>query len=55
VDAEIRPEPSAEERKAILAALAREEPDEPDARGAWWRLGIEESLAGMQREPESTG
>ena len=47
MDAEIRPEPSAEEREAILAALARHyERDESDPRGAWWRLGVEESLAG---------
>jgi len=40
----IRPEPTPEERAAILAALAQEEPDDPDPRGAWWRLGVEESL-----------
>ena len=47
MDAEIRPEPSAEEREAILAALAKHyEGDESDPRGAWWRLGVEEGLAG---------
>ncbi len=48
MDAEIRPEPTEEERQAILAALAQELPAEPDPRGAWWRLGLEESLS---REP----
>jgi hypothetical protein len=47
VEAEIRPEPSADERAAILAALAAELPDPPDPRGAWWRLGVEESLAAV--------
>ena len=43
MDAVIRPEPTPEERAAILAAL--EQAAEPAQRGAWWRLGIEESLA----------
>jgi hypothetical protein len=44
VEAVIRPEPTEEERAAILAALAQEQPEHVDARGAWWRLGVEESL-----------
>lgn len=46
MDAVIRPEPTPEERAAILAALEQEQAAEPDQRGAWWLLGIEESLAG---------
>jgi hypothetical protein len=42
VDAEIRPEPSVEEREAILAALERVIPARPDPRGGWWRLGVED-------------
>jgi hypothetical protein len=44
MEAVIRPEPTDEERAAILAALALDQPDMPDPRGAWWRLGVEESL-----------
>jgi hypothetical protein len=45
VEVQIRPEPTPAERSAIIAALAQERVDEPDPRGAWWRLGIEDSLA----------
>jgi hypothetical protein len=45
VEAVIRPEPTTEERDAIIAALAREKDDAPDPRGAWWRLGVQEALA----------
>jgi hypothetical protein len=40
VDVEINPEPSEEERQAILAALElnRSEPVEPTP---WWRAGLE--------------
>jgi hypothetical protein len=46
VDAEIRPEPSVDERAAILAALERELGEPPDPRGFWWRRGLDESLSG---------
>jgi hypothetical protein len=44
MEAVIRPEPTGEERAAILTALAQERPEDPDPRGAWWRFGLEESL-----------
>lgn len=54
MDAEIRPEPTEEERMAILAALAQEAPPEPDPRGAWWRLGVQENLDTEQAQAEPT-
>jgi hypothetical protein len=41
VDVEILPEPSDEEREAILAALAAVEEEEPD--DAWSRAGLPSS------------
>jgi hypothetical protein len=44
MEIEIRPEPTREERDAILAALRQEQVDDPDPRGAWWRVGVQETL-----------
>ena len=40
-----RPEPTAEEREALEQALARLLAEPEDARGAWWRAGVGESLS----------
>jgi hypothetical protein len=45
VDAEIVPEPSAEERQALDEALARLLETPTDSYGAWWRAGIRETLS----------
>jgi hypothetical protein len=42
---EIRPEPTPEEREAILRALAELDGD-PDRASAWWREGIRETVEG---------
>jgi hypothetical protein len=58
VKTEIRPEPTPEERAAIDVALACALHLEPDARGAWWRLGVREALAGappLQRKRPRRG
>ncbi|HXV33504.1 MAG TPA: hypothetical protein VD769_05805 [Gaiellaceae bacterium] len=44
-----RPEPAPDEREALERALARLLAGPADARGAWWREGIEESVSD---EPE---
>jgi hypothetical protein len=46
-----RPEPTPDEREALEQALARllAEREGADPRSAWWRAGVEESVAG---EPE---
>jgi hypothetical protein len=53
VNLDWRPEPSPEEREALEQALALllAERDDPDPRGAWWRAGVEESVAG-EAEPD---
>ena len=40
--AEIKPEPTPEEREAILRALA--ELDGEDGESAWWRAGLAEAV-----------
>ena len=40
---EIFPEPSGEEREAIIAALDKAR-SEPDRRDEWWRAGVVENL-----------
>ena len=40
-----RPEPTPEEREALEQALARLLAEPRDPRGAWWREGVQESLA----------
>lgn len=45
---DIVPEPSAEDRQAILAAF-EQALAEPDHRADWWRAGVQENLE------ESTG
>lgn len=39
----IVPEPSSDERDAIVAALVKSR-TEPDSRGDWWRAGVLENL-----------
>ena len=41
---EITPEPSPEERAAILAALEQVQAEERDGPGAWWQAGLRENL-----------
>jgi hypothetical protein len=48
VDLEISPEPTPEEREALLAALARLNGKAREA-SAWWEAGIRESV---EEEPE---
>jgi hypothetical protein len=40
---EIRPEPTPEEREALLAALSRLD-GKPNAASAWWEAGIREAV-----------
>ena len=40
---DIAPEPSNEEREAIVAALEKT-PAQPDQRDDWWRAGVLENL-----------
>jgi hypothetical protein len=46
---EITPEPTAEERAAILAALEQLQADER-APGRWWEAGVRESIQGDEDE-----
>ncbi len=49
MEVEITPEPTPEEREALIAALERllEAQAEPEAyRSAWWRAGLEEDEDG---------
>jgi hypothetical protein len=49
VEPEITPEPSPEERAAILPALAdTADPDGRRSAGSWWRLGVLEAVLGDQ-------
>jgi hypothetical protein len=52
---EIRPEPTEDERRAILAALAEEEPHKPEAyRSRWREAALEEAVsADPSSEPGS--
>jgi hypothetical protein len=47
---EIRPEPTPEEREAILRALA--EADRAAEPPAWWRAGVREAVDGSPDEPD---
>lgn len=55
MEAEIRPEPTLEEREVILVALEHELLREPDPRGEWWRAGLRESLSAAPAEPAGPG
>jgi hypothetical protein len=46
---EISPEPTPEEREALLAALSRLDGN-PSAASAWWEAGIREAV---EEEPET--
>lgn len=48
-DIEITPEPTPEERAAILAALEQVEADDALGPGAWWEAGLRENV---EDEPE---
>jgi hypothetical protein len=48
VEYEITPEPTPEEREALVAALAQLAKPDPGRESAWWRAGICENI-----EPES--
>jgi hypothetical protein len=53
VEAEIRPDPTPEERAAILAALERLVSDGPPAyRSTWRKLGVRENVDGDEVESE---
>jgi hypothetical protein len=47
VDVEISPEPTPEEREALLVVLGQ--PGEAPEASAWWEAGVRESL---EEEPE---
>jgi hypothetical protein len=47
--AEIRPEPTPEERAAILQALAELEEDGTES--VWWQEGLREGVEGEDDEP----
>ncbi len=46
MEVEIRPEPTAEERAAILTALERVRDEEDGDPGSWWKAGLRESIEG---------
>jgi hypothetical protein len=46
-----KPEPTPEEREALDRALERVLAERDDHRGAWWREGVQESVA-PEDEPE---
>lgn len=53
MEAEIKPDPTPEERAAILAALGRLVSEAaPAYRSAWRQLGVEENLDGDDFESE---
>jgi hypothetical protein len=49
VELEITPEPTPEERAAIVAALEQLQAEEEHGPGAWWEAGLRESV---EDEPE---
>jgi hypothetical protein len=51
---EIRPEPTPEEREALLAALSLLD-GEPSAASAWWEAGIREAVEEPEGAPEADG
>jgi hypothetical protein len=49
VELDVHPEPSAEHRAALRAALENLGAGDVDGgRSAWWRLGVEESLEAIE-------
>jgi hypothetical protein len=55
VEPEIRPEPSEDERRAILLALAQDERSEPSLyRTRWREAAFEEGVADDAAEPGSS-
>jgi len=44
VDVEITPEPTPEERAAIVAALTQVQVDDARGPGPWWEAGLRESV-----------
>jgi hypothetical protein len=55
MELEIRPEPTDEERRAILAALTDDAPAEPDAYGSRWRRAALEEGVGEDERDGSAG
>ena len=51
MELEWRPEPTAEEREALDEALTRALAERGEPRSAWWRAGVQESVA-PDREPD---
>jgi hypothetical protein len=47
---EIAPEPTPEERAAILAALERLRDEEERGPGRWWRAGLRDSVGDEESE-----
>ena len=47
---EIEPEPTPEERAAILAALARVQAEQERAPGRWWEAGVAENVSVDEEE-----
>ena len=48
---EITPEPTPEEREALLVALKRALGEERDGPGAWWKAGVRENDEVEPAEP----
>ena len=44
VEVEITPEPTPEERAAIVAAVEQLQADEDHCPGAWWETGLRENV-----------
>jgi hypothetical protein len=47
---EIEPEPTPEERAAILAALERVQAEQSRAPGRWWEAGVGENVSRDEEE-----
>jgi hypothetical protein len=47
---EIDPEPTPEERAAIVAVMARVRAEQERAPGPWWAAGVRESVSGDEEE-----
>jgi hypothetical protein len=45
MELEIGPEPTPEEREALVRALASLRAEPPDPRGPWWREGVRENVS----------
>jgi hypothetical protein len=50
VNVEITPEPTPEQRAAIIAALEQLRADEERGPGAWWEAGLRETLEDEEAE-----